>query len=86
MTLAAGASGEPVRSGTLDPSYCPLCGQANRCVMEVEKQTGLAQPPCWCTTATFSPELLARIDPARRDLACVCAKCAALGRQGSAGG
>ncbi|APW44324.1 cysteine-rich CWC family protein [Rhodoferax saidenbachensis] len=61
----------------LDPNRCPLCGQGNQCAMEVEKATGQKQPPCWCTHATFSADLLARIPDTLRNQACVCAACAA---------
>ncbi len=60
-----------------DPAQCPLCGQPNRCAMEVEKTTGQKQPPCWCTGVTFEPAVLAQIPPANRGLACVCLTCAA---------
>ncbi|WP_114973639.1 cysteine-rich CWC family protein [Rhodoferax ferrireducens] len=59
-----------------DPTVCPLCGQSNQCAGQVERATGVKQPPCWCTQATFGAELLARVpEPARR-LACICAACA----------
>ncbi|MEY2953486.1 MAG: hypothetical protein RLZZ401_1573 [Pseudomonadota bacterium] len=58
------------------PECCPLCGQANACAMEVEKATGLAQPPCWCMATDFSPELLARVPPEAQRRACICAACA----------
>jgi hypothetical protein len=63
-----------------DASRCPLCGEANRCAMEVERETGEKQPPCWCMTAAsgFSPALLARVPQEKRGLACVCARCAAI--------
>lgn len=60
-----------------DASCCPLCGQPNLCAMEQARLTG--QPtlePCWCTQATFSPELLARVPQAARGQACICARCA----------
>ncbi len=59
-----------------DPTLCPLCGQANRCAMEVERETGLAQPPCWCMQADFTEELLSRVPAAARRTACICAACA----------
>ena len=31
-----------------DPNHCPLCGQPNECAMEIERATGVKQPPCWC--------------------------------------
>lgn len=69
-----------VEAVSVDPSRCPLCGEANRCAMEVERETGLKQPPCWCmaTNVDFSRELLARVPTDKRRLACICARCAAL--------
>jgi hypothetical protein len=60
-----------------DPSRCPLCGGANGCAMEAQRRTGEPQPPCWCTRAAFTPELLARVAPAAQDRACICGACAA---------
>lgn len=60
-----------------DPSRCPLCGQANRCAMEIERETGVPQGPCWCVSAGFTPELLARVPTEARGMACICARCAA---------
>ena len=59
-----------------DPRLCPLCGQANQCAMEVERATGVKQPPCWCTEASFGSALLAAIPQQARGKACVCAACA----------
>lgn len=61
----------------LPPEVCPLCGQANQCAMEIERATGRKQPPCWCTQASFSAELLARLPDSARNQACICAACAA---------
>ncbi|MDO8283664.1 MAG: cysteine-rich CWC family protein [Rhodoferax sp.] len=61
----------------IDPGLCPLCGQSNLCANEVQRETGMAQDPCWCTTAVFAPTLLERIPDEARRLACVCARCAA---------
>ena len=47
-----------------DPSRCPLCGESNRCALEIERETGQAQPPCWCMAADFSEALLARVPAA----------------------
>lgn len=60
----------------IDPSLCPLCGRANRCAMEVERETGLKQPPCWCTRVDFSEDLLSRVPAQARRQACICAACA----------
>lgn len=61
----------------VDAALCPLCGQPNRCAMEVEKETGRAQPPCWCLHMDFSADLLARVPADRQRMACICAACAA---------
>jgi hypothetical protein len=59
-----------------DPVLCPLCGQPNRCAMELERETGVAQGPCWCTQVEFDAGLLARVPPTAQRLACICAACA----------
>jgi hypothetical protein len=64
-------------SAQVDPTRCPICGQPNRCANEVERETGLAQPPCWCTTVDFNGELLARVPAEAVRLACICRACAA---------
>ncbi|HXD43020.1 MAG TPA: cysteine-rich CWC family protein [Ramlibacter sp.] len=58
------------------PERCPLCGQPNQCAMEVERATGARQPPCWCTRATFTEELLQQVPADARGHACICAACA----------
>jgi hypothetical protein len=60
-----------------DPRLCPLCGAANRCAMELERSSGLKQPPCWCTQVEFKREVLERIPAPARGLACICGACAA---------
>ena len=37
---------------SIDQSLCPLCGKANRCAMEIEKETGEKQAACWCSITT----------------------------------
>lgn len=59
-----------------DPALCPLCGQPNRCALQAERATGVAQPPCWCNEVTFAPALLARVPPEARRRACICHACA----------
>ncbi|WP_218509466.1 cysteine-rich CWC family protein [Variovorax sp. dw_308] len=61
----------------VDPSHCPLCGAANACAMEVARETGVAQPPCWCMSATFTAALIQSVPPQARGTACICAACAA---------
>jgi hypothetical protein len=60
-----------------DPRHCPLCGEDNRCAMEMEKLTGQPQAPCWCVSQTFSAELLARLPDQARGRACICGRCLA---------
>ena len=62
---------------TVDPTRCPLCGQPNACATEAERATGVAQPPCWCMTATFTPALLRQVPAAAQGKACVCQACCA---------
>ncbi|WP_332826737.1 cysteine-rich CWC family protein [Ramlibacter sp.] len=63
-----------------DPVLCPLCGQPNRCAMEVQRATGAAQPPCWCTQVKFPADLLARVPAQAQRIACICAACAREGK------
>jgi hypothetical protein len=53
---------------------CPLCGGANGCA---PAQSGRFDDPCWCQSAAFSAALLARVPEPLREVACVCAACAA---------
>jgi hypothetical protein len=61
----------------MNPALCPLCGQPNRCAMEIQRETGLAQPPCWCTQVDFSAALLASLPAEAQGVACICAACQA---------
>ena len=63
-------------AATVDATRCPLCGQPNRCAMEVQRETGEAQPPCWCTQVDFTRELLASVPGPQQNLACICSACA----------
>lgn len=55
---------------------CPLCGAANDCAASAGGRLDVA---CWCRDLTIGPELLARIAPAERGIACICRTCAAAG-------
>ncbi|MBC5785550.1 cysteine-rich CWC family protein [Ramlibacter sp. USB13] len=66
----------PNEASSPAPSRCPLCGAANRCAMELERETGLPQGPCWCTQAAFGADLLACVPPEAKDRACICQNCA----------
>ena len=63
-------------AASADPTRCPLCGQPNQCAMEVERATGVKQPPCWCSQARFEASLLSRIPEHARGKACLCPACA----------
>jgi len=63
-------------SDRLDPARCPLCAGPNACAMERQRATGEPQPACWCTQATFAPDLLTRVPAEARDRTCICAACA----------
>ena len=58
------------------PDLCPLCGQPNQCAMEIERATGVRQPPCWCMEVDFTAELLAKVPQDAKNRACICAACA----------
>ena len=61
----------------IDAARCPICGEPNRCAVEIERETGVAQGPCWCTNLDFTSDLLARVPAAAQGTACICAACAA---------
>ncbi len=51
-------------------SRCPLCGQPNECGMAA------GQSSCWCFETQIPPEVLERVPPELRGVACVCKACA----------
>jgi hypothetical protein len=53
-----------------------MCDQPNQCAMEVERATGVKQPPCWCSQVKFEAALLSRIPEHARGKACICPACA----------
>ena len=61
---------------TVAADRCPLCGRTNQCAMEVERATGVKQPPCWCTQVDFSAGVLDRLPAEARGKACICEACA----------
>jgi hypothetical protein len=63
-------------AAAIDATLCPLCGAANRCALEVERETGREQPPCWCTKVDFTAELLGQLPAEALNLSCICAACA----------
>jgi hypothetical protein len=44
--------------------------------MEIERATGVKQPPCWCSQVTFEASLLSRLPEHARGKACICPACA----------
>lgn len=66
----------------LPETRCPLCGGPNGCAPAA---SGRFDTPCWCRDAAFSAELLARVAPAQRGRACICARCAAAAAQTETG-
>ena len=44
--------------------------------MEIERESGVKQGPCWCTGVDFGADLLARLPPQAQGQACICAACA----------
>ena len=52
-----------------------MCGKPNQCAMELERLTGLKQPPCWCTSVDFGAELLTSVPQEAKGRACICAEC-----------
>jgi len=76
------SGGEPLSPAAADPvlpGVCPLCGAGNACAMA---SGGDTSQPCWCAAASFSDELLARVPPAARGRACICAACTAAASSG----
>ena len=80
--MSSGDSLPPAADDPVPPGICPLCGVGNACAM-----AGGSDPdrPCWCMAVSFSDALLARVPPAARGRACICAACAAAALEGRAG-
>lgn len=57
----------------IDPSRCPLCGEANACARAGAGDGSVRE--CWCAAATFDAALLARVPAAGAGRACVCQRC-----------
>ena len=58
----------------LNPSLCPLCGEANECQL---CSPAAYKGPCWCAQVEVPAELLAQVPEALRNRACICAGCVA---------
>jgi cysteine-rich CWC protein len=55
----------------IDPSVCPSCGEPNVCGLSQGKSE------CWCFSLEIEKEALERIPSEKKNLACICARCAA---------
>ena len=56
----------------VDQSICPVCGESNACGMSQGKAE------CWCMSVPIPKGALDRIPAQAKDVACICARCAAL--------
>ncbi|MDT7929092.1 cysteine-rich CWC family protein [Tepidimonas sp.] len=80
LKVAIDPTDEPFTYKTPDGKPTP-----NGCALVRARTSGEPQPPCWCTRAPFSAELLARIPAAARGKACVCAACVGAATSGADG-
>ena len=55
--------------GPVDPSSCPLCGEANECALAAGAST------CWCFQLTVPADVLERVPAEAQAVACVCQAC-----------
>jgi hypothetical protein len=80
--IRAVAGYPPAMVDPVDPARCPLCGEANQCAMACAASTSVteaAASACWCFRVTIPQEVLDRIPAPARNVACICARCAAAG-------
>ena len=56
----------------LNPTRCPLCGGDNACGALTDPRSAT----CWCQSAEFGKDLIARVPAGARGKACICARCA----------
>ena len=63
----------------IDPSVCPACGEQNVCGISQGKTE------CWCFSVKIEQAALNRIPGDKKDLACLCAKCAVAASTSSSG-
>ena len=58
-------------TSAVDPSLCPVCGEPNSCGLSRGKSE------CWCLALQIPEQALARVPAEAKNLACICARCAA---------
>ena len=72
---SAGSHPDPVLSPPPKPALeCPVCGAPNECA---PARTGTFDTPCWCTSVTVDPGVIAALPQRLRAKACLCPRCAA---------
>nr|WP_130613985.1 cysteine-rich CWC family protein [Cohnella abietis] len=52
-------------------NHCPLCGKGNNC----GNLSGLPQGSCWCSKATFPPDIFKSVPPELINKTCICKSC-----------
>ena len=60
-----------VMENVVDPSRCPVCGELNTCGVSQGKSE------CWCMALEIPQAALDRVPEAAKNVACICARCAA---------
>jgi len=58
-----------LRPLTTSQDRCPLCGGDNTCAVAA------GEHGCWCFSESIAAEVLERVPPYARDVACVCRRC-----------
>jgi hypothetical protein len=58
-------------TSAVDPNTCPACGETNACGMLQ------GQSECWCFQLKIPAEALERVPRDAKNVACICARCAA---------
>jgi len=56
----------------VNPAVCASCGEPNACGLSEGKAD------CWCFSVKIEEAALARIPVEKKNLACICARCAAV--------
>jgi len=58
----------------IDPKLCPLCGNANACIIASGDGDADVQR-CWCFREHIPAGALERVPTSARDRACICVRC-----------
>lgn len=56
---------------------CPLCGGENSCQRVAQGLSGdqRCEPPCWCYSRSFPPELYDQLPGEEKGRRCICQHC-----------